>query len=291
MSVPEYDRANRQGARWNLSSNVLLMGVKLGIGIVGHSQALIADGLHSGADVFSSVAVVIGLAVSGRPPDRDHHYGHAKAEAISQKVVAVFLLLAGLEVANTAISSFSRRGPVPSLLTLWIALAAGAFKVIMMWTQRRLAKKTGSHGILASAVDNQMDAVSSFVAAVGIGASRMGYLSGDSVAALVVASLVMWGGVEIFRTAAIDLMDPAADAETQEAIRKRVAMVAGVRSISLLRTRVNGALIFVDVEIEVDRHLTLLAAHDIAHRVDRSVCELSRVQGVTVHVNPMREDG
>lgn len=282
---------NRRAARNNLVFNVVLMVVKLAVGIVGRSDALIADGLHSGADVLSSIAVVVGLVISGRPPDAGHHYGHAKAEAISQKVVAVMLLLAGLEVANSAIGGLSAPKTHPSWLALGVAIAAMLPKAWMAVSQRRLAKRTGSHGVLAAAVDNQMDALSSFVAGAGILATRLGFQIGDSVAALAVAALVMWAGVDVFRTAALDLMDPAADAETEDRIRSVASDVPGVRGITLLRTRLTGAAVLADLEIEVGRQLSLVAAHDIAHQVEEAVIQIPRMKGVTVHVNPAQEDG
>ncbi|MCY0877781.1 MAG: cation diffusion facilitator family transporter [Firmicutes bacterium] len=290
MLEPSYDRENRAAARTNLVFNVLLMVAKLIVGIVGRSEALIADGLHSGADVFSSVAVIVGLAVAGKPPDAGHHYGHAKAEAISQKVVSVCLLLAGLEVANAAIGGLRRPGPPPSWLTLWVALAAMVPKAVMAVNQYRVSRRTRSHAVLAGAVDNAMDALSSLVASLGILASRLGIQAGDSVAALMVALLVMWGGVEVFRTAASDLMDPAADAETEAKIRALVSGTPGVLAISSLRTRLAGPKVFVDLEIEVNRHLSLLEAHAIAHRVEDVLTQEDRVTGVTVHVNPCAED-
>lgn len=289
MTSPESGRQNQEAARSNVFFNLVLMVAKLGVGIIGQSQALIADGLHSGADVLSSIAVVIGLAVAGRPPDSGHHYGHAKAEAISQKVVAVFLLLAGLEVANSAIQGLSHPGARPSWMTFGVAVAAMVPKVFMAVSQRRLAKRTGSHGILASAVDNQMDAVSSFVAALGIVATHVGFRVGDSLAALIVAVLVMWAGVDVFRTAALDLMDPAADSDTELEIRQTALGCPGVRRITTMRTRVSGTEVRADLEIEVDRDLSLVAAHEIAHTVEDAVMGLDRVRGVTVHVNPAQE--
>lgn len=283
----ERDRA----ARGNLAFNLLLMVMKLTVGIVGHSEALIADGLHSGADVFSSLAVIFGLVVAGRPPDSGHQYGHAKAEAISQKVVSVLLLLAGLEVANSAIAGIGHPGPPPSWTTLAVALVAMVPKAFMAISQRRLARRTGSHGILAAATDNQVDALASLVAALGILGSRLGYPVGDSIAALVVAALVMWAGVDVFRTAAVDLMDPAADPETSEHLLQLAEEVAGVVTVASMRTRLNGARIFVDLEIDVDRYLSLLEAHTIAHAVERALYSDARVEGVTVHVNPAGEDG
>lgn len=291
MPLTESDRSNKRAATQNLLFNLLLTVVKIGIGIIGRSEALIADGAHSGADVLSSIAVVVGLAGAGRPPDAGHHYGHAKAEAVSQNVVAVLLLLAGMELANSAVTGLTHPGSPPDWLTFAVALAAMIPKAVMAITQRRLARRTGSHGILASAVDNQMDALSSLVAGLGILASKLGYAPGDSIAALVVAILVMWAGIEVFRTAANDLMDPAADAETESAIRAAALGVMGVHTVSVLRTRMHGAGVLVDMEIEVSPQLSLVEAHDIAHAAQDAVTEIERVRGVTVHVNPDREGG
>ncbi|AEJ41527.1 cation efflux family protein [Sulfobacillus acidophilus TPY] len=288
--MTSHEEANR-GSSWiNLISNLGLMGFKLIVGIVGHSEALIADGIHSGADVLSSVAVVIGLWVAGRPPDEGHNYGHAKAEAISQKVVAVLLLLAGLEVANSALQALHAPHAVPDRLTLGVALLAMVIKGVMAWSQTRLARVTGSHAILASAVDNRVDAVSSLIAAAGIAATRGGWRPGDAVSALLVAAMIIWGGVSVFTTAAQDLMDPAADAETVEHIRSAILGVPGVQAISLLRTRVSGTMVLVDVEIDVARDLSLVAAHDIAHRVHDVVLGVPRVSAATVHVNPAEDE-
>lgn len=285
----EWEGRNRRTARYNLGFNVLLTVVKVAAGVLGRSSALIADGVHSGADVLASLAVVIGLAGAGRPPDAGHHYGHEKAEAISQNVVAIFLLLAGLELANSAIAGLKGRVTLPAWWTLVIAMVVMVPKAVIAVSQRRVARRTGSHGILASAVDNQMDAVASLVAGAGIAASRLGFPQGDNVAALLVAGLVIWAGIEVFRTASNDLMDPAADAVTETAICRQALAVNGVLRVTSLRTRVHGSGVLADLEVEVDRHLSLVQAHDIAHAVESQVTKLERVKGTTVHVNPSQE--
>lgn len=266
------------------------MVVKLLVGVLGRSDALIADGLHSGADVFSSVAVWVGLRIAGRPPDAGHQYGHAKAEAISQKVASVILLLAGLEVANSAVAELSRATPTPSWWTLWVAIGAMLPKAYMAYRQRRLARESQSHAMLAAAVDNQTDALSSLIAGLGILSAKVGMPLGESLAALMVAAMVMWAGVEIFRTAAQDLMDPACDEATQAAIRRAAEECPGVVGISQLRSRMSGREVLVDLEIDVNRNLSLLQAHAIAHQVQDRLLAMDRVAGVTVHVNPAPEN-
>lgn len=278
---------NRQSALRSLFGNLGLMVVKIAVGVVGHSSALVADGIHSGADFLSSLALVLGLSVAGRPPDEGHNYGHAKAEAVSQKVVAVLLLLTGFEVGNSAWTSlFHPSRTLPSWATLAVSVGALGFKWVLYVNQRGVAKITGSHGIQAAATDNLVDAVSSAIAALGILATRSGVLIGDPVAALMVAMMVIWAGVQIFSVAARDLMDPAAAPEVLKEIRHSALSIAAVLGISSLRTRVTGQAVYVDLEIEVDQSLTLIDAHRIAHRVQEAVHAVPRVVGATVHVNP-----
>lgn len=274
-------------ARLGTALNGLLAVTKVGIGIVGHSQALIADGVHSAADVAASVAVVIGLRVARQPADPLHNYGHAKAEAVAQKVVAVLLLLAGFEVGSGAVHSLFRPEVVrPTTLTLVVAAAVMAVKEWMYRIQRSTAVKTGSHALMAQARDNRVDVLSSGLATAGIVGALLGWAPSDALGALAVALLVIWLGVSLFSQAAGDLMDRAAPPELAEGIVRAGRAVDGVLGLSGLRTRMVGTLVLVDLEILVDRNLPLVEAHQIAHRVRDQVMASGPVQDVTVHVSP-----
>lgn len=280
-------RRSERSAWWGMAGNLILTVLKIVIGVVGHSRALVADGVHSGADLASSVAVVVGLRVSRQPPDAEHNYGHAKAEAVAQKVVAVLLLLAGFELGNNAVGAFSHPAvQAPSLLTLYVALGAMVLKESMYRQQSRVARKTGSHALMASAKDNRIDVISSGLAAAGIVGSQLGIPHSDAVGALAVAALVAWLGVQLFSQAANDLMDRAADPQLVSAIRQMVQGVGAVHWISEVRTRMAGTQILVDIKVVVDRELSLVEAHEVAHRVKSAIMTLPRIQDVMVHVNP-----
>lgn len=274
-------------ARGGTLLNALLAAIKIAMGIVGHSQALIADGVHSAADVAASVAVVIGLRVARQPADPAHNYGHAKAEAVAQKVVAVLLLLAGFEVGSGAVRSLVNPGIArPTTVTLIVAAGVMAVKEWMFRAQRGTALKTGSHALMAQARDNRIDVMSSGLATAGIVGAVLGWARADALGALAVAILVVWLGVSLFSQAAGDLMDRAAPPETAEGIAAAGRAVEGVLGITALRTRMVGTLALVDIEILVGRDLTLVEAHAIAHRVRDRIMAAGPVQDVTVHVNP-----
>ncbi len=280
-------RNSTKSAWWGAVGNFVLMAIKLVVGVLGNSRALIADGIHSGADLGSSIAVIIGLKVSRIPPDEHHNYGHAKAEAVAQKVVALILILAGFEVGNGALQSVRRAHSLhPDVLALVVSVGVMLIKWFMYIRQKRMALKTGSHSLMASALDNRMDVISSAVTTVAILGALWGIPHFDSYGALGVAVLIVWLGVGIFSQAASDLMDRAADSDMVEHIRDVCLTVTGVKMIDEIRTRVTGTQVLVDLKIVVDHNLSLLDAHHIAHQVKDQIMDLPRIQDVMVHVNP-----
>lgn len=279
-------RTSTRSAAWGAVGNFILMALKITVGIVGNSRALIADGIHSGADLGSSIAVIIGLRVARIPPDEGHNYGHAKAEAVAQKVVALLLILAGFEVANGSIAALSRPSQHPTAVTLVVAAGVMVIKWVMYVRQKRTAARTGSHSLMASALDNRMDVISSAITTAAILGAQWGIAHCDAYGALAVAALIVWLGIEIFSQAANDLMDRAADPETVQAIRVQCLQVAGVEKIAEIRTRVSGTQVLVDLKIVVNRQLSILEAHQISHRVKEAIMSLPHIQDVMVHVNP-----
>lgn len=280
-----------RSAWWGIASNALLTVVKLTAGLVGRSQALLADGVHSGADVGASIAVLVGLRIARQPPDAEHNYGHHKAEAVAQKVVAVLLVLAGLDVMVGAASSLGR--PVaaePDRLALAVAVAAGVAKGILYLSQRALARRLRSQALGASAVDNLTDFVSSAAAVGGIVGARMGWPHADAWGALFVGGLVVAAGVRLFGQAASHLMDRAVDAETADRLRQQALTVPGVLAVKEIRTRLAGPIILVDIKIVAPRTFSLVEAHSLAHAVKDRLMDVPHVADVMVHVNPSPED-
>lgn len=287
LNDQDHNAQNANSARWGLIGNLFLTIIKLTVGILGNSRALIADGIHSGADLLSSAAVMVGLKISYQPPDEGHNYGHAKAEAVAQKVVALLLILTGYQIgANATHALFHPSSRPPSIITLVVASGAMALKWVMYRSQLSAARKTGSHALMASARDNRMDVLSSLIATLAIVGARLHIPHTDAIGALIVAGLVVWLGIEIFSQAANDLMDRSADETIVSAVMKAAHAVPGVLGVSTMRTRVSGTHVLVDMEIDVDRTLSLLAAHDIAHEVEEQVTAVPSVKGITVHVNP-----
>ncbi len=280
-------KVSEQSAWWGLVGNVFLTGLKILVGMVGHSAALVADGVHSAADSASSLAIVVGLRIAQRPADSDHNYGHGKAEAIAQKIVAFMLIGAGFELCSNAVGAlFQAPGPQPGLWTLMVAGLVTLLKAWLFRTQQRTARQTGSHALMASAADNRVDVISSGIATAGIVGARLGVAHSDQVGALAVGLLVSWLGVSLFAQAANDLMDRAASSAVSELLRQAASRVEGVIAVGQLKTRMTGARVLVDVEVTVAARLTLLQAWGIAQEVEASLLRIPQVSDVNVRLTP-----
>ncbi|WAH38435.1 cation diffusion facilitator family transporter [Alicyclobacillus dauci] len=288
----------RQGS-WmafiNALFNVLLAVAKGVIGVIAGSNALIADAVHSAADLVGSLAVIIGLRIARKPPDEDHPYGHGKAELIAATIVAGLLVAAAIEVAYSSATSFFHDPTKPEMVAAYTAFAAMVVKELLFRFNYRLGKKLFSKSLMASAYDHRSDVYSSLAAFIGIVLSVLGtrihvgwlrYM--DAVAGIFVAILVFKMAVGIARDSLQSLMDRVVLEEENIAPYVECALsVNGVRRLDDIRVRDHGQYVIVDLEIGVDAEVTVAAGHDIAARVRREMrSEFERVQDVFVHVNP-----
>lgn len=268
--------------------NFLLMVIKIVGGFLGHSEALLADGVHNATDFLGVVAVFLGLRSANRPADQDHPYGHQKAESIAQKIVAILLLLAGFELLITSIKSlYVGVHTTPKLYTLWIMIFSLAVKYGLYSYNRSLGKKLNSKALLAGAQDHLSDTYASFAAIVGIVLARLGFLWADPLAGGMVAILVLKVGWEMVTGAIDDLMDKFDDVQLVKAIKAAGAKIPGVEEVQNIKGRYMGSEIILDVEIAVRGDLTVIEGHTIAHRFIEGIKkEFPQLLDIHVHVNP-----
>ncbi|WP_245628911.1 cation diffusion facilitator family transporter [Alicyclobacillus shizuokensis] len=288
-----------QIAAWSgLVVNVLLTLSKAVVGVNADSRALLADAVHSGADVFGSIAVMVGLRVARKPPDADHPYGHGKAELLSSAVVAAVLVLAAVQVGYDSISSLFTAVSPPSAPAAWMAAAAIVVKEGLYQYFHRLGQRLQSRSLLASAVDHRSDVFASLAALLGIVLALVGQRAGvhwllymDGVAGAFVALLVLKMGYDLARETAQPLMDRVLEGQEMLPYERCVSGVPGVRRIDGLRVRDHGQYVIVDVKIGVDADMTVARGHAIAADVKQVLMqEFPRVLDVFVHVNPYYPD-
>lgn len=273
-----------------LAGNLFLAALKIAVGLVGRSQALLADGIHSAADAVGSVAVLVGLRVARQPADAGHPYGHGKAESLAALAVAALLGLAGVEVAVSSAMALLRPtvAPDPALITLWVAALSVVLKEALYRYNRATGLRQRSPALLSSAEDHRSDAIASLAAVAGILGARLGVRLLDPAAAFFVSLFILRVGWLMGAGAVRDLVDARGEPRTLRRVVAEARAVPGVAAVQQVRTRRMGPDVLVDLEIGVDGRRSLRDAHAVADSVRVRLVEgLAEVADVMVHVNPV----
>ena len=271
--------------------NIVLSVAKLVVGIVAHSNAMISDAIHSASDVFSTIVVMIGIKLASKEPDKEHPYGHERLECVTAIVLAMILFITGLGIGVTAItnilsSDYSQLN-TPGILALIAAIVSIIVKEAMFWYTRYYAKKIDSDALMADAWHHRSDAFSSIGALIGITGARLRFPVMDSIASLVIFLFIAKAAFDIFKDSMDKMVDHSCDEETEKLIYECVLKNENVIVIDLLKTRIFGNKIYVDVEIQADASHTLLEAHRIAEAVHNDIEKnFPKVKHIMVHVNP-----
>ena len=272
---------------WNLILSVF----KLIAGFVAHSGAMISDAVHSASDVFSSIIVMIGVRISGKASDKDHPYGHERMECVAAIVLATVLAGTGVGIGYAAVKTLldgEYASEIPGMLALIAAVVSILVKEAMFWYTRYYAKKIDSSAVMADAWHHRSDALSSIGAFVGIFGARLGYPILDPIASIVICVMIAKASIDIFRDAIDKMVDHSCDAKTEESMKREILKVPGVRRVDLLKTRLFGSKMYVDIEIAADGNISLCDAHDIAENVHHTIeNKFKNVKHCMVHVNPI----
>ena len=268
--------------------NVVLSAIKVLAGIIGRSGAMIADGIHSLSDVLSTLAVMLGLKLAKQPADEDHPYGHEKMEPVMAKILASILLITAVLIGFNGIKSIiNGTNVVPKKIAIYAAILSIIVKEWMYRYTAKGAKKIQSSALMADAWHHRSDAFSSIGTLIGITGAIMGYPILDPIASLIICILITKVSIDIYKQAIDQLVDHCADAITIESIKNQIQKTNGVINIDELKTRLHANRLYVDVEICVDRGLSVCEAHEIAERVHNTVESLdNRIKHCMVHVNP-----
>lgn len=295
MTSHERLEKSLSGARAGIIVNCFLSLLKGAAGITAGSLAMLADALHSFTDIVASAVVYVGIKVASKPPDDNHPYGHGKAESIASKVVALLVLLAGLNMAFfSARALFAASQPAPGLAALWAALLSILVKEGLFRYTYKIGEESNCKALLANAYDHRSDAISSVAALIGIGGARLGLLFDrpqlfilDPLAGIVVSVFIVRIGWQIAKVATSELMDSQADPVLTAELKKLIEAVAGVSELHSIRIRTAGPNLLLDVEIGVDEKISVKAGHDVAKAVKQQLmAENEQIADILVHVNP-----
>ena len=268
--------------------NIALSVIKVVIGLLAASLALVADGIHSLSDVATDVAVLLGLRIGSKEPDQSHPYGHGRAETFSAGLVALILIVVGGAMIYYATLAIARdEMTAPHLGILVAAVISIAAKEWLYKATQKVAIQSHSPALYANAWHHRSDALSSVAVVVGFISLEFGFGHGDQVAAIAVGMMIIWVGVRIIGDALRELAEAAVDPDTIEHIKNIINSDSSIRQWHNLRTRTVGREVFLDLHILVDPELKITAAHEIAERLEKTLDEkITRPINITVHIEP-----
>ena len=275
-------------------SNIVLTLGKLIVGWMGNSDAVFADGIHSAADVFASIIVLVVIRIANKPADQEHPYGHGKTEIIVSGIVGMILLGVAIYLVYEAIIGFFHPITTPSMITMWVAVISYVSKVLLYRYSKKIANEQSSKAIEAIAYDHKADIVASIAAAIGVLLSILGenltineLLYGDKVATIIVAYLIFKIAKEMVSEAFDILLERNIDLEILTEYREMIASFSEVKRIDRLRAREHGHYILVDLRISIDYDKTIKEGHDLSRQIKKKLMKKhDNINEVLIHLNP-----
>lgn len=270
--------------------NIFLSLLKLIAGIAGRSMAMLSDAVHSLSDVFGSIIVIIGVKVSKKQEDSDHQYGHDRMECLASLALGVILFFTGALLIYEGIKKIVLGDAIdtPGVIALVAAIVSIVTKEAMYWYTKISANKINSDALKAEAWHHRSDALSSIGSLIGVAGAMVGFEVLDPIMACVIGVIIIKVSYDIAKEAVNKMIDKACDDETVNKMRETINQVDGVLGLDLIKTRMFGTKIYVDIEISADANLLLKESHQIAeevhHRIENSFTD---VKHCTVHVNPV----
>jgi cation diffusion facilitator family transporter len=268
----------------------LLLGIaKILVGWIAHSQALIADGVHSLSDLATDFIVLYAAKHAHRKADEDHPYGHGRIETLATVGLGIALGGIAFGIAYDAVKRMNAPELLlaPGFIALSVAVISVIAKEVIYQYTRKAAKRLRSNMLMANAWHSRSDAISSVVVVIGVAGAMMGHAYLDSVAAIVVAVMIAKIGFDLVRESSRELIDTALEPEVTEKIRQEVFSVDGVRAVHMLRSRRSGGDALVDLHLQVDPHISVSEGHQIGDTVRRHLLDrVDEVTDVTVHIDP-----
>lgn len=268
--------------------NILLAIIKVTGGTLWQSHALLADGVHSFADLITDFLVLFAAKFGSQTADHSHPYGHQRIETAATLMLALLLALAGFGIGLDALDELLHDTPkTPGFLTLPVILFSLIMNEALFHYTRFVGKSIGSGLIIANAWHHRSDAASSAVVLAGLLASFAGYPGFDAIAAIIVGAMIIRMGIALGWGSIRELVDTAAPKEVQAEIARVIAGVDGVVRIHQLRSRMMGGEVLVDVHVLVAPTISVSEGHYIAQHVHRALTgTIAAVRDVVVHIDP-----
>lgn len=271
-------------------ASLVLAAVKIFTGIIGNSYALIADGIESLTDIFTSSIVLTGLYIASKPADENHPYGHGKAEPFAGIAVSFGIFIAAMVIVVQSVYEIITPHHAPARFTLIVLVIVIIIKEALFRFVIKVGTTVNSIAVKSDAWHHRSDAITSAAAFIGISIALIGgegYESADDFAALFASVIIIFNAYKIFKPALFELLDTAPPVKTIQKVRDVAVKVENVMGIDKCYVRKMGFDYFVDIHVLVDANLPVFKGHEIAHKVkDELMKEYSNISDVLVHIEP-----
>ncbi len=289
MEIREREITN---ASWiGIFGNSFLSVLKISAGFISGSLAVVADGIDSSTDIITSVITLITARFLAKPPDKKYPYGYGKADTIATKVLSFIIFFAGAQLFISTIRKIIAGGSneAPSLLAIYVTLVSIVGKLALSYYQFRIGRKTGSEMLMANGKNMQNDVLISTSVLIGlifIFVLKLPIL--DAITALLVSIWVLRVAFKIFMQTSLELMDGMRDGTIYNQIFETIDKIDGAHHPHRVRARKIGHKVMIAIDLEVDGDLSLREAHEIAHRVEKSLkANIDDVFDVAIHIEPV----
>ena len=278
-----------------LAANIILAALKTTIGIIGHSPALLADGINSTSDVAYYIVVRVFVGLARRPADEEHPYGHRQLESIAALIVGAFVMTTAVTIfwdaVNQVYDLWAGKGDFTgaSFFSLIVALLTIVTKIVLTSMTQRIGRQTKNAAISALAYDHRNDIFASSAASIGIFFGRMGFLLVDPLAGAVVALVILNTGLKILRESSDDLMDTVPGKALEEQVHNTLQKIDGIQQIEETQAHRFGPYFVMNITIGIDGSLSVADGDHIATQVELALSrEIDLLQRVHVHYHPAR---
>lgn len=293
MDVEDRKKMGRRAAYVGIAGNIGLTTFNFIVGVLSGSTALIAEAAHTFSDILTSIITFIGFRIGLKPPDRQHPYGHGRAEPLAGLIIVVFLAVIAYEIFLEVYRKifFEEMLAPPDLTAAVMALVGVVVNIAMTSYIMKTGKKINSPAIVADAQHQKVDIFSSAAIFAGVIGSRLGFPILDPIVAIFIAIMVLKTAFDVGRDNINNIMGTVPSKEIMVGIRTAALSVKGTYGVHNVRINYLGPYASVELHVRVDEDLNLKEAHAIAHNVEEKVVkDVDIISMVTVHVCPDEGD-
>lgn len=289
MKAKQRHRITQRVTLVGAAVNCLLAALQISCGLLGKSQALLADGLHTLSDLSTDFIVLYAAKRAAKEADEDHPYGHGRIETLASLLLGGILAAVGIGIAVRGLDSIvNPQLDNPEAITIAFAFVAIVAKEGLYRYTLRAARAVHSNLLESNAWHHRSDALSSIVVVIGISAQVLGVPHMDALAAIIVGAMIILMGFRLCRKALYELIDTGLDFTLVDAVHAAMQVDASVVSIHNLRTRSMGGQGYIDAHLVVDSDLTVSEAHYIAHKIEARVKkQFPKIIDVQIHIDPL----